>query len=95
MIGQIAGSSNVGVINQEIEDRLKPEPVEGRKVEKGVSDIISVTKAQLSRWFNGLADAKCKVQKGQVTTRADRPPLNLPYFKSYANRDLCWTAEGM
>lgn len=48
-----------------------------------------------THWFNGSADAKCKIQKGQVTPREDRPPVTLPFCNTYANSDECWTTEGM
>ena len=48
-----------------------------------------------TRWFNGLADAKCKVQKGQTTPRTKRPPVKIPTSYTYADSNECWTAEGM
>lgn len=48
-----------------------------------------------TRWFNGLGDAKCKIQKGQITPRAQRPLVYIPSCYTYANSNECWTAEGM
>lgn len=63
----------------------------------GIRDAFELERAHppYTRWFNGLADAKAKVQKGQVTPRADRPPVTLPFSLTYANSNDCWTAEGM
>ena len=46
-------------------------------------------------YFGGLANAKCKVQKGQVTARDERPGLILPYIRSYPNSEALWTSEGL
>lgn len=48
-----------------------------------------------TRWFNGLADAKPKIQKGQVTPAEMRPPVHLPYHMTYTDSRECWTIEGM
>ena len=46
-------------------------------------------------FFGGLIDAKCKVQKGQVTARDQRPQSRLSYFKSYPTSELVWISEGV
>ena len=63
----------------------------------GVWDAFALERVHppYTRWFGGIADAKSKVQKGQVTPRAERPPVVLPFSFTYANSNECWTAEGM
>ena len=46
-------------------------------------------------FFGGLSNAKCKVQKGQVTGPADRPPVKFRPAKTYPNHQELWTVEGM
>lgn len=63
----------------------------------GIRDAFELerTHPPYTCWFNGIPDAKARVQKGQVTPRADRPPVTLPFSFTYANSNDCWTAEGM
>ena len=63
----------------------------------GIRDAFELerTPPPYTCWFNGIPDAKARVQKGQVTPRADRPPVTVPFSFTYANSNDCWTAEGM
>ena len=63
----------------------------------GVQDAFAVEQVHppYTRWFGGIADAKSRVQKGQVTPRENRPPVRLSFSYTYANSSECWTSEGM
>ena len=63
----------------------------------GIRDAFKLERTDPSYtfWFDGIPDAKSRVLNGQVTPRADRPPVILPFSLTNANSNDRWTAEGM
>ena len=48
-----------------------------------------------TRFFGGRPDAKCKLQKGQITPRDNRPHPKIPFALTYGTSEECWVTEGM